>query len=325
MPRVLRAIIALVFALAAALVAAQQSKVSRIGYLAAVSSSADAPRLQAFREGLRELGYVEGRDVIIDYRHEDRSLDRLPALAAELVALKPDVLVGVTTNAAIAVKKAAGALPVVFMGVTDPVNAGLVASLAQPGGNATGVTNMAAVLTGKRLEYLKATLPGVTRIAVLWDPKAPGSVPQWEESKARAKALGLTLHSMEVSRNEEYEQAFARAVAARNRAVWVTLNPLANSNQLRIAELAAKHRLPSVCARADYADNGCLMSYGPGYSLEGRDGARYVDKILKGGKPEDMPVEQPTKFELVVNQKTAKRLGVTVPQRIMILADRIVE
>jgi len=152
---VLRAIIALVFALAAGLVAAQQSKVSRIGYLAAVSSSADAPRLQAFREGLRELGYVEGRDVIIDYRHEDRSLDRLPALAAELVALKPDVLVGVTTNAAIAVKKAAGALPVVFMGVTDPVNAGLVASLANPGGNATGVTNMAAILTGKRLEYLR--------------------------------------------------------------------------------------------------------------------------------------------------------------------------
>jgi len=325
MPSVLRAIIALVFALAASLVAAQQSKVSRIGYLAAVSLSADTPRLQAFRQGLRELGYVEGRDVIIDYRHEDRSLDRLPALAAELVAMKPDVLVGVTTNAAIAVKKAAGTLPVVFMGVTDPVSAGLVASLAHPGGNATGVTNMAAILTGKRLEYLKATLPDVTRIAVLWDPQAPGSVPQWEESKERAKALGLTLYSMEVSRNEDYEEAFARAVAAQSRAVWVTLNPLANSNQLRIAELAVRHRLPSVCARADYADNGCLMSYGPGYSLEGRDGARYVDKILKGGEPENVPVEQPTKFELSVNQKTAKRLGVTVPQEILILADRTVE
>jgi putative ABC transport system substrate-binding protein len=325
MPSVLRAIIALVFALAGALVAAQQPKVWRIGYLAAVSLSADTPRLQAFKQGLRELGYVEGRDVIIDYRHEDRSLDRLPALAAELVAMKPDVLVGVTTNAAIAVKKAAGTLPVVFMGVTDPVDAGLVASLGHPGGNATGVTNMAAILTGKRLEYLKATLPGVTRIAVLWDPKAPGSVPQWEESKERAKALGLTLYSMEVSRNEEYEEAFERAVAAQNRAVWVTLNPLANSNQLRIAELAARHRLPSVCARADYAENGCLMSYGPGYSLEGRDGARYVDKILKGGKPENLPVEQPTKFELIVNQKTAKRLGVTVPQEILMLADRIVE
>jgi putative tryptophan/tyrosine transport system substrate-binding protein len=325
MPSGLRAIIALVFALAAALVAAQQSKVSRIGYLAAVSLSADTPRLQAFRQGLRELGYVEGRNVIIDYRHEDRSLDRLPALAAELVAMKPDVLVGVTTNAAIAVKRAAGTLPVVFMGVTDPVSAGLVASLAHPGGNATGVTNMAAILTGKRLEYLKATLPGVTRIAVLWDPQAPGSVPQWEESKERAKALGLTLYSMEVSRNEQYEEAFARAAAAQNHAVWVTLNPLANSNQLRIAELAVRHRLPSVCARGDYVENGCLMSYGPGYSLEGRDAARYVDKILKGGKPENLPVEQPTKFELIVNQKTAKRLGVAVPQEILMLADRIVE
>jgi putative ABC transport system substrate-binding protein len=326
MPVFLRATIVLAIALAAAPVAAQAPKVLRIGYLAAVSLSADTPRLQAFRQGLRELGYVEGRDVIIDYRHEDRSLDRLPALAAELVAMKPDVLVGVTTNAALAVKEAAGTLPVVFMGVTDPVSAGLVASLGHPGGNATGVTNMAAVLTGKRLEYLKATLPpGMTHIAVLWDPQAPGSVPQWEESKEHAKALGLTLYSMEVSRNEQYEEAFGRAVAAQNGAVWVTLNPLANSNQLRIAELAARYRLPSVCARGDYAENGCLMSYGPGYSLEGRDGARYVDKILKGDKPQNLPVEQPTRFELVVNQKTAKRLGVSVPQEILMRADRVVE
>ena len=322
---VLRVLVAFCFASVAAFAAAQQSKVPRIGYLAAVSVEADTPRLQAFRQGLRELGYVEGRDLVIDYRHEDRSLDRLPTLAAELVATKPDVLVGVTTNAAIAVKKAAGALPVVFMGVTDPVNAGLVASLANPGGNATGVTNMAAILTGKRLEYLKAALPGVTRVAVLWDPKAPGSVPQWEESKEHAKALGLTLYSMEVSSNEQYEDALARAVAAQNSAVWVTLNPLANSNQRRIAELAVRHRLPSVCARGDYADNGCLMSYGPGYSLEGRDGARYVDKILKGSKPMNLPVEQPTKFELIVNQKTAKRLGVTLPQEILMRTDRVVQ
>ena len=321
----LRALTAFIIALAATLAAAQQPKVTRIGYLAAVSLSADIPRLQAFRQGLREFGYVEGRDVIIEYRHEDRSLDRLPTLAAELVAMKPDVLVGVTTNAAIAVKKAAGTVPVVFMGVTDPVSAGLVASLANPGGNVTGVTNMAAILTGKRLEYLKAAVPGVTRVAVLWDPKAPGSVPQWEESKEHAKALGLTLYSMEVSSNEQYEDAFARAVAAQNGAVWVTLNPLANSNQRRIAELAVTHRLPSVCARGDYAENGCLMSYGPGYSLEGRDGARYVDKILKGSKPTNLPVEQPTKFELIVNQKTAKRLGVTLPQEVLMRTEGVVE
>jgi len=325
MVTVSRLLLAFVFAPVVTLAAAQQPKAVRIGYLAAVSLAADTPRLQAFKQGLRELGYVEGRDVVIDYRHEDRSLDRLPILAAELVAANPDVLVGVTTNAAIAMKRASGSVPVVFMGVTDPINAGLVASLAQPGGNATGVTNMAAILTGKRLEYLKAALPNVTRIAVLWDPKAPGSVPQWEESKERAKALGLTMYSMDVSSSEQYEQAFARAVAARNRAVWVTLNPLANSNQLRIAELAVRHRLPSVCARGDYAENGCLMSYGPGYSLEGRDGARYIDKILKGSKPANLPVEQPTKFELIVNQKTAKRLGVTLPQEILIRTDAFVE
>src|SRR5690349_22288466 len=185
----LHTIVAISLATAAALAGGQPSGVARIGYLAAVSLEADAPRLKAFREGLRELGYVEGRDVVIDYRHENRSLDRLPALAEELAAMKPDVLVGVTTNAAIAVKKAAAGRPVVFMGVTDPVTAGLVASLANPAGNATGVTNMAAVLTGKRLEYLKGTLPGLKRIAVLWDPKSPGSVPQWEESKEHAKAL----------------------------------------------------------------------------------------------------------------------------------------
>lgn len=318
-------VVVLGLALVASFAHAQPAKIPKVGYLAAVSLSADTPRLQAFRQGLRELGYVEGRNIVIEYRHEDRSLDRLPALAAELVALNVDVMVGVTTNAAIAAKKAAGALPVVFMGVTDPVSAGLVSSLAHPGGNATGVTNMAAILTGKRLEYLKSTLPGVTRIAVLWDPKAPGSVPQWEESKERAKELGLTLYSMEVSSTDQYEEAFSKAVAAQNAAVWVTLNPLANSNQRRIAELAVKHRLPSVCARGDYAENGCLMSYGPGYSLEGRDGARYVDKILKGGKPADLPVEQPTKFELIINQKTAKRVGVTVPQAVLLQTDRVVE
>jgi len=320
-----RMVVAFCLASAATIATAQPTAIPRIGYLAAVSLAADAPRLHAFRQGLSELGYVEGRDIVIDYRHEDRSLDRLPEAAAELVALRPNVLVGVTTNAAIAVKKAAGPLPVVFMGVTDPVNSGLVASLANPEGNATGVTNMAAILSGKRLEYLKATLPGVTRVAVLWDPKAPGSVPQWEESKQHAKSLGLTLYSMEVSSTDRYESAFARAVESGNAAVWVTLNPLANSNQLRIAELAAKYRLPSVCARSDYADNGCMMSYGPSYSFEGRDVARYVDKILKGAKPADLPVEQPTKFELVVNQKIAKRLGIGVPPAILLQADRVIK
>ena len=305
--------------------AQQSKKIPRVGYLAAVSVAADAPRLEAFRQGLRERGYIEGQNILIDYRHEDRGFEKLPELAAELIRLKIDVLVAVTTNAALAAKKAAGTVPVVFMGVTDPVAAGLVATLAQPGGNTTGITNMAATLTGKRLELLKESLPKVSRVAVLWDPQAPGSTPQWNESQLPARELGLHLYSMRVSSVDKYAAAFREAVNAHSNAVWVTLNPLANSNQKLIAELAIGHRLPSICARGDYAENGCLMSYGPGYTTEGKDGARYVDKILKGAKPADIPVEQPMKFELLINLKTAKQIGVTVPQSVLFRADKVMK
>jgi putative ABC transport system substrate-binding protein len=211
------------------------------------------------------------------------------------------------------------------MGVTDPIAAGLVESLARPGGNSTGITNMAAVLAGKRLEYLKETIPAVTRVAVLWDPAAPGSIPQWNESQIPAEKLRLQLFSMQVSTVDQYEAAFGEAIKARNTAVWVTLNPLANSNQKLIAELAIKNRLPTICARGDYAENGCLMAYGPGYSTEGRDGARYVDRILKGAKPADLPIEQPTKFELLINLKTAKRIGIMVPQSVINQADKVIQ
>jgi putative ABC transport system substrate-binding protein len=305
--------------------AQQPKKIARVGYLAAVTASADAPRLEAFRQGLRELGYVEGQNIIIEYRHEGGGFERLPALAAELVALKIDVLVAVTTNAALAASKTTTTIPIVFMGVTDPITAGLVESLPRPGKNTTGITNMAAILTGKRLELLKETIPKVSRVAVLWDPKAPGSIPQWEESQTPARELGLQLYSMEVSSVDKYESAFKEAVKAHSTAVWVTLNPLANSNQKTIADLAISNRLPSICARSDYAENGCMMAYGPGYSIEGRDGARYVDKILKGAKPAELPVEQPTRFELVVNLKTAKEIGRRIPQSIMYQADKIIK
>jgi putative ABC transport system substrate-binding protein len=318
-------VIACVLILAGAVAQAQQpKKLARIGYLAAVSASADAPRLEAFRQGLRDLGHIEGQNIVIEYRHEARGFERLPELAAELVAQKPDVLVAVTTNAALAVKKTTGTIPIVFMGVTDPVTAGLVESLPRPGGNTTGITNIAAILTGKRLELLKETIPKVSRVAVLWDPQAPGSIPQWQESQLPARELGLQLYSMEVSSADKYEAAFKEAVRARNTAVWVTLNPLANSNQKLIAELAIHNRLPSICARSDYSENGCLMAYGPGYSTEGRDGARYVDKILKGIKPADIPVEQPTKFELVINLKTAKQIGLAVPPNVLARADKVI-
>ena len=315
----------LLFALGASAEAQPAKKIPRIGYLAAVSASADAPRLEAFRQGLRELGYVEGQNIIVDYRHEAREFDRLPSLAAELIRLNIDVLVAVTTNAALAAKKTTSTIPIVFMGVTDPIAAGLAESLARPGGNSTGITNMAAILTGKRLAFLKEAIRTVDRVAVLWDPQAPGSVPQWKESQLPAEKLHLQLHSMEVSSVDQYEAAFSEAIKARSTAVWVTLNPLANSNQRLIAELAIKSRLPSICARGDYAENGCLMAYGPGYSTEGRDGARYIDKILKGAMPADLPIEQPTKFELVINLNTAKRIGVAIPQSVLSQADKVIE
>jgi putative ABC transport system substrate-binding protein len=306
------------------LAAQPAKKVPRIGYLAAVSATADAPRLEAFRRGLRELGYVEGQNIQIDYRHESLDLQRLPDLAAELVRLNVDVIVAVTSNAAVAAKRATSTTPIVFMGVTDPVAIGLAESLVRPGGNATGVTNVAAILTGKRLELLKEVLPKLTRVAVLWDPRAPGSVPQWEASKEPAGKLGLQLYSMEASNVDDYAAAFKGAIKAGCHAVWVTLNPVANSNQKLIAELAIGSGLPSICARTDYAENGCLIAYGPGYQTEGSDGARYVDRILKGAKPAELPIQQPTQFELVINLKTARRMGVVVPQSVLAQADKLV-
>jgi ABC-type uncharacterized transport system substrate-binding protein len=315
---------ALLLALGVPVEAQQPKKIARLGYLAGVSAAADAPRLEAFRQGLRALGYMEGENLFIEFRHEGGGFGRLPELAAELVGHKPDVLVAVTTNAVQAAKQATTTIPIVFMGVTDPVTTGLVDSLAQPGSNITGITNMAAILTSKRLELFKETLPQVSHMAVLWDPQAPGSVPQWQASHQPAQALGLHLYSMEVSRAEQYEAAFTAAVEARTTALWVTLNPLANTNQKKIADLALTHGLPSICARSDYAENGCMMAYGPGYSTEGKDGARYVDKILKGTKPADIPVEQPMRFELVINLQTAQKLGLTIPQSVLFQADKII-
>ena len=305
--------------------AQQAKKVQRIGYLTANTSSAELPRLDAFRQALRDLGHVEGQNITIEYRHAEGKFDRLPGFAAELVGLKEDVLVGVTTNAVLAAKDATRTIPIVFVGVSDPIGAGLIDSLARPGGNLTGFTNIAPVLSGKRLELLKETVPKLSRVAVLWDPQSPGSVPQWKETELAATELGLRLYSMEASSVDEYEGAFKEAVKARSGALAVTLNPVSNSNQKPIAELATKYRLPTMCARGDYVDNGCMMSYGPSYVAEGRDAARYVDKILKGSKPADLPVEQPMKFELVINLMTASQIGLTIPPSVLYRADRVIK
>jgi putative ABC transport system substrate-binding protein len=304
--------------------AQQPKKIARVGYLTANSAAAEQPRLEPFRQALRALGYFEGQNLIIEYRFTDGKFDRLTELAAELVKLKIDVLIANTTNGALAAKNATRDVPILFIGVSDPVAAGLVDSLARPGGNITGLTNIAPVLSGKRLELLKETVPKLSRVAVLWDPKNPGSTPQWNESQLAARELGLQLHSMQVSSADKYESAFKQAVKVRNAALAVTLNPLANSNQKRIVDFAANHRLPAIYARSDYVDNGGLMSYGQDLTSDGRDAARLVDKLLKGVKPADLPVEQPMKFELVINLNAAKRIGLTIPPNVLARADRVV-
>ena len=314
-----------VFLLTFSLVEAQQpTKVPRIGCLAGNSSFAESPRVEAFRQGLRDLGYVEGKNIAIEYRYADARFDKLPALADEMVRLKVDVLLTNSTPAAQAAKNATRTIPIVFLGVADPVAAGLVDSLARPGGNVTGFTNIAPVLAGKRLELLKETVPKLSRVAVLWNSQNPGSTSQWKESQLPARELGLQLHSMEVSSADKYEIAFKEVTKARSAALAVTADPLANANQKQIADLTTKNRLPAIYPWGFFVDNGGLMSYGPNFAAEGRDGARLVDKILKGAKPADLPVEQPTKFELLINLKAAKQIGLTIPPSVLYRADRVI-
>jgi len=312
------------FALSFPAHAQQPVKIPRIGVLAGSSSSGESPRVEAFRQGLRDLGHVEGKNIAIEYRYANARFDKLPALADELIRLKVDVLVVSTTPAVQAAKNATRTIPIVFFGVFDPVAAGLVDSLARPGGNVTGFTNIATVLAGKRLELLKETVPKLSRVAVLYDPKSPGSVPQWNESQQQARELGLQLHSMEVSSAGKYEGAFKEAVKARSAALAVTADPLANANRKQIADLATKARLPAIYPWGEFVDNGGLMSYGPNFAAVGRDVARYVDKILKGAKPADLPVEQPKKFEFIVNLKAAKQIGLTIPPNVLVRADRVI-
>jgi ABC-type uncharacterized transport system substrate-binding protein len=315
---------AALFAFCFPICAQQTQKIPRLGYLAAPTSSAELPRIDAFRQGLHALGYVEGKNIAIEYRFADGILERLPDLAAELVRLKVDVLIPISTNAALVAKRATSTIPIFFMGVSGPIEAGLVKSLARPGGNITGLTNIASVLSGKRLEVLKETLPKLSRVAVLWDPQNPGSSQQWKESEIAAKELSLQIYSMEVSSADKYESAFKATSTAGSAALAVTLSPLATSNQRKVVELAAKNRLPAIYAREDFANNGGLMSYGPSYATEGRDAARLVDKILKGAKPADLPVEQPKKFEFVINLKTAKQIGLTIPPNVLARADKVI-
>jgi ABC-type uncharacterized transport system substrate-binding protein len=305
--------------------AQQPKKVPRIGYLVVPPlASASQARIEAFRQGLRELGYVEGKNIVIEWRSAEGKFDRLPSLAAELVRLKVDVIVTRGTPEALALKNATSTIPIVFYSVTDPVGAGLVDSLARPGRNITGFSGIEAVLAGKRLELLKETIPKVSRVAVLWNPQDLSSAQQWKESRLPAQELGLQLHSMEVSSADRYESAFKEAANARSAALAVIAGALEDSNRKRIADLATKNRLPAIYPRPVFVESGGLMSYGADQAEPLKRVAVFVDKILRGTKPADLPVEQPTKFEFVINLKTAKQNGLTIPPEVLARASKII-
>jgi putative ABC transport system substrate-binding protein len=305
--------------------AQQAAKVPRIGFLGGASSSFYAARTDAFRQGLNELSYIEGKNIVIEDRYADGKADRLPALAVELVRLKLDVIVATTAPSVLAAKKASATIPIVFVSVADPVASGLVASLARPGGNITGLTILAPELSGKRLELLKEAVPKATRVAFLWNSANPAHGLLWKESQAAAQELRLQLQSLEVRSSNDFENAFEAALRERAQALITAPEPLINTHLKRIVEFAAKNRLPAMYAGPEVVDAGGLMSYAPDYTHQYRRAATYVDKILKGTKPADLPVEQPTKFELVINLKTAKQIGLTIPQTVLYRADKVIK
>jgi len=308
--------------------AQQQAKVAKLGWLGGSStdrSIVSTPVSDVIKRHLRPLGYVEGKNIAFEYRYAENKLDRFPALADDLVRHKVDVILTTSLVGALAAKNATRTIPIVFVIGSDPVAAGLVDSLARPGGNVTGFTFITEVLAGKRLELLKDTIPKLSRVAVLWNPQEPGSAQQWKESQLPARALGLQLHSMEVSGANAFESAFKEAIKARSAALAVTQGGLVSSNRRQIADLAAKHRLPSIYPRGDYVDNGGLISYGADREEPYRRVAWMVDKILKGTKPAEIPVEQPMGFEMVINFKTAKTLGLTFPPIVLMRVTRVVK
>ena len=308
--------------------AAQQAEqVPRVGYISPGSSS-DPFRLrryEAFRQGLLELGYVEGRNIALEPRWAKGEYDRYPALAADLVRLKAHVIVTVGGAATKAAQQVTTTTPIVMSVVIDPLGSGLVASLARPGGNITGLTIMASDVVGKQLELLKQTVPGVARVALLWNPDNPGGAPQLREAEAAARILGVRLQAVEARNPQEIDRAFSAMTRERAGALIVLPDAIFGNQQKQIANLAVKSRLPSIYGIREYGEAGGLIVYSANNLDLERRAAIFVDRILKGAKPADLPVEQPTKFELVINLKTAKALGLTIPQSILIRADEIIQ
>jgi putative tryptophan/tyrosine transport system substrate-binding protein len=306
-------------------VAAQQTKkVPRIGYVS--GTGANNPDIEAFRQGLRDLGYVEGKTIFVEYRYAEGKLDRVPGLVAELVQLKVDVVVCGVLPGIRAAKEATKTIPIVMVTTQDPVAVGLIDSLARPGGNITGLATLRRELAGKRLELLTEVIPKMSRVGVLWDANAPGPAIAFKEYEAAARAVKKPLQSLEVrGPNPDLEGAFQAATKGRANGLITIANPVLNRYPKQIAELAIKNRLPSMCEQRRYVEDGCLVSYAANDDDQYRRAATYVDKILKGAKPADLPVEQPMKFELVINLKTAKQIGLTIPPNVLARADRVIK
>ncbi len=307
---------------------AQQPKtVPRIGYLVSTDAARDSTRAEAIRLALRELGYIDGQTIVIEYRHAEGKSDRFPEHAAELVRRKVDIIIVAGGTLMVqAAKNATKTIPIVMTGGGgDPVKAGLIDSLARPGGNVTGLTILTGELGGKRLELFKEAVPKVARLAVLYEPANPWSVIELKEVQTAARALGLTVQPWEARAAEDFEKVFAALTKQRPDGLYVTGGALVNNNQKRTIDYALKSRLPSTYARREFADMGGLMSYGADLADSYRRVAYYVDRILKGTKPAELPVEQPMKFELAINLKTAKQIGLTVPPEVLARASRIIK
>jgi putative ABC transport system substrate-binding protein len=296
----------------------------RIGFLF-YGAPGRSPELDAFRQGLRDLGYVEGQNIAIEFRFADGRLGRLPELAAELVRLKVDVIVTPGTPASMAAKKATSTIPIVFAGVADALGAGLVASVARPGGNATGLTSISAALGGKRLELLKVVAPKASRVAVLYNPADQSNVLVLTQLQESSRALGLTLLPLAVRGPGEFAGAFASMTRERAQALFVAAGALTTEHRKPLVGLAGRSRIPAMWGERQFVEAGGLMSYAVNFYDEIRRAATYVDKILKGAKPADLPVEQPTMFELIINLKTAKALGLSIPPSLLSRADQIIE
>ncbi len=323
----LAVVLALCVTLAPLAIEAQQAtKLAKIGLLSVTSPAVLAPNIEAFRQGLRELGHVEGTTFVLEVRYAEGRVERLSELAHELVGLKLGVIVASSDVVIAALTRETQTIPIVMVISTDPVATGFVASLARPGRNVTGLSNISPDLSGKRLELLRQAVPGLSRVAALWNPDIRGAVFDYKETEGAARLMGLELQSVEVSRAEDLDRVFSAVTKQRAQALVLPgVNPVGFMNRGKIVTFAQRSRLPAMYPTREYVDAGGLMSYGPSLPDLYRRTAIYVDKILKGAKPGDLPVEQPTKFELVINLKTAKALGITIPQTLLLRADQVIE